>query len=205
MNTQTFQKVISWIFHPLLAPIVACLMIFQTGHYLQFVQPELLKAIFVVVSAISLLLPLLLIPLFYFQGTFPDFSFKKRKHRLLLLTIVLITYSTGVFLMNVYRFPPIITHMFLAYTIGVFVVLIMQFIAKISMHTAAWGAILGLCLYLSMSFLLDLRIMFAVIILISGVVATSRMKIRKREPIEIYSAFLIGFTCMFCGMVLLNQ
>ena len=204
MKKHMTARISSLIFHPLLVPSLSCLLILQSGHYLQYVENQLLKAILIVVSTISFFIPLLLIPLFYFQGSLPDLSFKKKKHRILLLTLLFITYSAGIFLMRHYGFPRIITNMFTAYTVGILILTLLQLMLKLSMHTAAWGAITGLCLFININYGQDLRLFFIILIIISGIVGTSRLKVKERKPAEIYWSFLLGCISMLGGMFLLH-
>jgi len=59
------------------------------------------------------------------------------------------------------------------------------------------GGMTGIFLGLSLNLLLEIPYLIISIFFISGLVGFSRLKLKHHNAIEVYSAYLIGFTVMF--------
>jgi len=192
MKSEKLLKFITYLFHPLLIPLLASLLIFYSGHYLQFIDTKIIRLILLIIITLSIILPSLIIPLFYFQAIIPSLKLKTKKSRIIALSITLSTYVLGLFLMQRYGFPIIITKLFYALIINLILLTAAQFFIKLNFHAAAWGSMLGLSIFLSVFFGLELRGFFIIILLISGLTGSALLALNTSKPKTLYPAYLLG-------------
>lgn len=90
---------------------------------------------------------------------------------------------------------------FRALLLGICILMIVSIIAaikwKIAEHTLALGGLWGTLLALNFKFGMNLIWLVVVVILVSGVVGTSRIYLEKDSPCRVYSSYLTGMVCMF--------
>ncbi len=203
MTTAKILKPITWLFHPLLIPLLASLLVFSSGHYLQFIDTKIIKLILLIVFTLSIVLPVLVIPLFYLQSIIPELKMGTKKSRIIALTITLTSYILGLFLMQRYGFPIIIIKLFYALSLNLALLIVAQFFTKLNFHAVGWGSMIGLTLFLSIFFGLELRLVFAIILLISGIVGSIMLILKTCNPKELYPAYLLGIFGMMISMFVL--
>lgn len=80
------------------------------------------------------------------------------------------------------------------------VVLIVNFITKISAHATSLGAWFGLLVVLSQQLGIDMRLFLSVAIGISGVVLSARLALKAHTHAQLYSGFIVGATIMWLIM-----
>jgi hypothetical protein len=74
---------------------------------------------------------------------------------------------------------------------------------KISEHTLALGGLWGTLLALNFKFGMNILWILIGVILISGVVGSSRIYLEKNSPHQVYWGFLMGMMCMFLLIVII--
>jgi len=200
MNRSKILKPITWIFHPLLIPILASFIIFSSGHYLQFIDTKIIRLILLIVFTLSIVLPALVIPLFYLQAIIPNLKMQTKKSRIITLTIILSTYLIALLLMQRYGFPIIIINLFYALSINLILLIAAQFFIKLNFHAASWGSMLGLIIFLSVFFGLEMRGLLIITFLINGIVGTSLLILKTCNPKELYPAYLLGLFGMMISL-----
>ncbi|MDA3910873.1 MAG: hypothetical protein PF448_05915 [Bacteroidales bacterium] len=200
MNSAKILKPITWLFHPLLIPMLASLLIFSSGHYLQFIDTQIIRLILLIVFTLSIVLPALIIPLFYLQAIIPDLKMQTKKSRIIALTITLSAYVLGLILMQRYAFPIIIINLFYALILNLILLIAAQFFIKLNFHAAAWGSIIGLIIFLSVFFGLEMRGLLTITLLISGITGSILLILKTCKPKELYPAYLLGIFGMMISM-----
>ena len=137
----------SILLHPLLMPTTGIAIILFSGSYLSNFPPAAKKLLIMLFSSGTLLLPLLMIPIFYMRGIVTDLQMHEKKQRIAPLAITLIFYLLTFFLflrVPVYRFM----HSFmLGSVLLVFITLIINYRWKISIHMVGLG---GICAFILM-------------------------------------------------------
>ena len=68
---------------------------------------------------------------------------------------------------------------------------------KISMHMTAIGGLCGFLLVWGMNYQGDVRNAFILFLLLSGILATSRLYLKKHTPLQVYLGFLFGLFFVF--------
>lgn len=191
--------VFSYVLHPLFVPLyVICFLVYI--HPLAFVgfsSSEKIKTIFIV--ALNLVFfPLFSVLLLKALGFIESIFLRTQKDRIIPYI------ACGIFFFWAYtvfkeqhRYPAILN----IYALGIFlssaIALITNIYLKVSMHAIGMGGWLALFLLMSYNDGMMMSWPLALVILLTGIVSTSRMIINAHRPKEIYIGLLIGVVSQF--------
>ena len=203
-------KLISLLFHPLFVVTYLLLILFTVNPYLFSVQDAKGKGLVLIsVMFLSVLFPLVIIIMLRFLGFIKSLELEDRMERIGPLI------GTGLFYLwlyiNIYQNPAIpkaFSLLVLGSTIGLFMAFFMNNFTKVSLHAVGMGgfvtAILLIRFLFSYDFFIvhlgiigsykvhpDLLVYF--IILLAGVVGTSRLYLQVHNRSQVMGGFLIGF------------
>lgn len=183
-------KILSYVLHPIFIPLYTTILYINI--FKQVLSSELSKYLLSLIIIGTLVLPLLTIFLLIKTKLINSIFLETQKERItpLLLTGLYI-YITARLLMTGNLNSPLNS-----YLIGIVVtlswVLIFSRRMKVSLHTAAISSALGFLIYLSNIFLIDLHPLIIIIIIILGIVSTSRIKLEAHTHKEIAIGILFG-------------
>lgn len=194
---RTFLKIISYVFQPLLMPLYGIIILLQTpdfGFYSSWYH------IIAIVGTILFtgILPALPIFLMMRKGEIRDLFISKREERTMPYLFSMLAYVFWVlFLWRTLDFQPNL----LIYAIGCVVAIIaMTFINlkwKISAHLTGIGGlaggIFGVCYQMSINPVW----LFVAVIIVSGLVAVSRLYLKAHTLGQVIAGYLLGFILVF--------
>lgn len=189
---------ISWLFHPLLMPVYAMIMllVFQGISY-QMIPLNLKLLLLGMVFIASVLVPLGLIYLLYKLGLISSLYMNTREERLFPLLVIAIFYYVTYYLLKGIPLS-LIYHMYmLGGTLLAIVLMAINFFRKVSLHAAGMGALTGLTAGTAFHDGANLGLPIAVLLLLSGVVASARIKLNAHQPSEVYLGWVTGALIMF--------
>ena len=199
-----FYKTISYLFHPILFPIIGTILyfIFLPRHINSRVERSLILTVFIT----TYLLPMLFVYLLKKMEMIESYEMEtteERKFPLLFLTIL--SYLLGILL---YR-----THMVEELSIFYFgmtlTLLISYFLLyihfKISLHAIGIGGLIGFLGVLSYTYELNLIIILALFFIIAGAILTSRLKLKAHESKEVYFGFILGLFAQIIAYTIYNS
>ena len=134
-----------------------------------------------------------------------DIKMESTKERIYPYILTVLSYiSTYIILI---KFPakipsPVSAFMLIA-AVSVIVVLLINFKTKISAHTMGIGSFFGygLAFFYLMNLNVYLYLLFLLIIV--GLVATSRLFLNEHKPLQVYLGIFIGFIIGFSGILIL--
>jgi hypothetical protein len=198
----TVAKVISWVFHPLFIPLYGLLIIFAAPTLFWYLPFKVKKILFLVLMINNVLIPLSLIPFLRYRKLIGSWQIEKRKERIIPLIAVLTLYSITTFIMIGLPIPVFVKAYFISTALLVLIVLVINFWWKISLHSVGAGALLGIVVTLSLRMSVSLTWFLIPAVLISGLVLTSRLKLNKNSPVQVYIGFLTGLTEMSLFLLL---
>jgi len=197
-----FAKILSYIFHPVFLPLYCLLLLLNIKSYFTFeliFKAKLLLILFVSVSTIFF--PLVMIFLMKKQGLIKSYQMNNRQERIYPYIIVVIFYFLTYNLFRQMQLPDIFLLYMLGATLLLLIVIIINIWWKISTHMVGIGGVLGLVAALMIKLSLNLIFLFAVIILLAGLIGFARLKLNSHKPLEIYAGLLAGIFIMlgiFC-------
>lgn len=198
-------RAIAWLFsvlfHPLFIPVIvfAYLAYIQPGYFLGISSGDKLKAM-ASVALNTIFFPVVTILLLKALGFIRSVFLNDRKERIIPYVAANIYYF-WIFLVfkNQPDIPVIATAFMLAVFLSSSLGLVLNAFYKISMHALGMGSFLGFLLSLILTgspYVIFLP--FMMVVLITGLVCTSRLILSNHTPFDIYSGLFAG---MICAMV----
>lgn len=183
---------ISYLAHPLLIPMLGVLLISKSGTYAAEIDQNLIQFIYLSVFILTFMLPLGLIPLFYYSGLVKNIQFTERRERLTPLYITLVLYLSAYYVMRKIPMSQIYQSFLFAASLSILLILIICYFWKISAHMVGWGGLTGLILSLSFKYNIDLFMLLIAGILCSGCIGYARLRLDAHSPSQVYCGFLLG-------------
>lgn len=194
-------KTISVIFHPLLMPILGVFFLFNSNTYLSFLVLGAQIPIYTIVAISTLLLPLLSLPILIYGKYIQNIYLKNNNERVLPLVLTSIFFFLGYYIIAKITNQHFIFNSIKVFMIASLISLIFTTLItmkwKISAHMVGVGGILGLLIGLSMEYNVDLILYVLLMIMVSGLVAFSRLKLNAHNPSQVYFGYLLGFVVVF--------
>lgn len=188
-------RIASFLFHPLLIPTLGFLLLFNSGFYFTMLPWSVKEFMLLVVFLSTCVLPALSIGLLAFSPKF-DLRMEKNTDRILPLIFSSIFYYIGYLILQRLPIYPVYNFFLIASILVQIALLFISLGWKISTHSAAIGGLLGG--FFALSFRLEENpvMMLIILILIAGIVGTSRLILQKHTSWQVYSGFLLGFLIM---------
>ncbi len=192
---------ISILFHPLLMVTYGVLLAL---HFTYLEMYPLRMKVFVALGALlsTAVIPGLFILLMIRTGMAADAELTERKER----TIPYMVLVTSILLCIYYQFKMHMPFWLLAVLIGVVVALLLMLCInlfwKISAHAVGIGGLLGAVMGIARLHLSNPYWAFIGLIVIAGLVCTSRIYLKKHTPSQVYAGTGLGFICTFTACLL---
>ena len=188
-------RVTSSLFHPLLIPTLGFLLLFNSGFYFAILPWNVKKFILLVVFLSTCVLPALSIFLLSLNSKF-DVNMEKSTDRVLPIMFSTIFYYTGYLVLQKVPIFPIYKFFIVASILVQIALLIVSLKWKISAHSAAIGGLVGGFFGLSFRLQENPVIILVSLVIIAGMVGSSRLILGKHTNAQIYAGFLVGLTIM---------
>lgn len=194
-------RITSIIFHPLLIPTIGFLLLFSSGFYFAVIPWNLKRFILLVVFLSTCLIPLISIGLLSVSSRF-DLKMEKGTDRVLPLIFSSISFYLGYLILGQIKSFPVFQVFLVASILVQTALAIISLQWKISAHSAAIGGLVGSFLALAIRLQENPVLILIVLILISGLVCTSRLILQKHTSAQVYSGFLLGVFIMGLSILL---
>lgn len=192
---------ISLVFTPFYLPLMGLLALFFFTYLSMFHWGYKLH-ILMLVWLFTCMLPTTLIRLYRHYKGWPLLRLMRREERMVPYAISIICYVLCLYIMNLQHVSHIITSIVIAGLIIQILCAIINHWWKISTHTAAIGGTIGAIVAFSLLFGFSPLWWLCFLILLAGVLGTSRMLLRIHTLGEIVGGFLIGVVAGFVGVVI---
>jgi hypothetical protein len=192
----SIAKIVSVIFHPLFMPLYGMLIIFTAPTLFWYIPFQVKKILLLVVLINNILIPVSLMPFFRYRNLISSWVIENRKERIVPLLSVAFFYSITSVIMFRLQIPMfvkayIFSTAFLAITVS-----IINFWWKISLHSVGAGALSGIVIVLSFKMMVPLAGFLIPVIIIGGLVLSSRLKLNSHNGPQVYVGFLTGLAGM---------
>jgi len=115
-----------------------------------------------------------------------------QQERVLPMIIITAAFYTTYYLLKQTSESGIMALFMIGATMLVLIALIINYITKISLHLTAWGGVFGTFLGMAIIFHFNLTMLLYIIILVTGIVGTARLKLNAHTPVQVYSGFFLG-------------
>ena len=190
-------KLISYIFHPLLMPTYAFILLFSQKAYFAMIIPISARwRLLLIVFIITFVLPLMLVLLLKSLKRIKSLQMYERKER----TLPYIITAWFVFILYLVLNNTQLSPIFKYFTLGATILIVFAFLVnlkwKISMHMIAAGGMLGMILGLTLLSIITNPIYLIAAILISGLIGFARLKLNAHTQAQVYAGLLSGVGIM---------
>lgn len=187
-----FQKFISTVLHPIVIPSLGVLIyfIFVSQSISQKQQILLLALVF----GITYVIPVFTLIILKSLGIIRDSQLATiRERRMPILLMMLLFYLLGNTLVNI-NFLRDLGLLFYGTSASLlFVYLLFAFQIKTSLHLLSMGTVVGFFLIITNIYSLHLMPIIMVFILLSGLLASSRLYLNAHNSNEVFIGFSLGF------------
>ena len=198
-------KIISVVFHPLLMPVYGLAIIFSAPTLFGYLPFNVKRLLILIILVNNVLLPLSLLPFFIHRNIISSWTIIERKERNIPLIMSTLLYCTTTFI--IFRFPiPVFLKSFIfGASILSLIVTVINFWWKISLHSVGAGALISLVLILSLKMLTPLEWYLIPVVIITGLVLSSRLKLNLHTPAQVWIGLFTGFFGLSLFMMLFQQ
>lgn len=197
-----WHKFISTILHPIVMPTIGILLyfIFTPINLNKQQQFTILGIVFVSTYIVPLLLLVFLKAIGYIKS-YQVFSIKERKVPLFFMIALLFFLAELFQKLNIIKD---LSYLFYGIVLGLTFTYFLFFTKlKSSLHLLSMGGAVGYFLIFQEIHNINILPVIIVFIILSGLLATSRLYLKAHSPKEVYTGFFLGFTSQFVVYFLL--
>ena len=190
-------RLISVLFHPLLMPTYAAILLFNIPSHFNFVLPlnyQYLVPAFV--FATTFMISALFMLIYLKMGLVKSLEMNDRKERILPLITMAGIYYLTYYLLKQGPVPTLFNFFMLGATLLVLISLLVNYLTKISIHMVAMGGIFGTFAGLAIAFHYDLWFTLFMLALAAGLTGFARLKLKAHTETQVYVGFGLGVAVM---------
>lgn len=189
-------NIISVVFHPLL--MVTYGMLLALNYTYLAIYPSTMKLYLAVGSLLcTAIIPGLLVMLMVKSGAAGDLELTDRRERVVPFLIFITSNMLCLFYLFKMQMPFWLLSMFIGVCVALFIALFINFTWKISVHGIGIGGLLGAVMAAARTQMINPFWFFIFIVVVGGLVCTSRIILKKHTLMQVLSGFGLGFICTF--------
>ncbi|RHJ81005.1 hypothetical protein [Parabacteroides sp. AM08-6] len=195
------SNIVSGMFHPLLmvtyGVILALMFTYLT------IYPPAMKLLLIGGAFLSTaVIPGLFIYMMVRSGAAGDLELSDRKERVVPYLILITSILVCVFYMYKMMLPFWLLSLLVGASVALLLAMLINFYWKISAHMLGVGGLLGGIMGISRIHLMNPYWTFIIVIVIAGLVGTSRIFLKRHTSMQVYAGFCLGFICTFVSSFL---
>lgn len=190
-------KLLSYLFHPLFAPLYAAILIFNLPLYLNYKYgPSYFFYIYIIIIMNLIAAPLLISLYLKKVKMIESLQMPKIQERQIPFLISAIFYAFTYYLLSRINFPEAYLVLFGASALAVILLFLLSLLRiKASAHLTALGGICGMLVVVSVLLAVDLSNWLIFLLFITGIVGAARLSLSAHTIWEVFLGFVIGFGC----------
>ncbi len=195
-------RIISMVFTPFYLPLVGLMALFLFS-YMGLMPWGYKLQVLTLVYLFTILLPSLLIHLYRRHHRLTLIELGPKEARIVPYIISILCYFFCIYLMDLMHIPHFMSSILSA---ALFIQVICALINvwwKISTHMAAIGGVAGALFVFGELFGFNPVWWLCVVMILAGMLGTSRMILRQHTLLQIVAGFLVGVTCSVIGLIYL--
>lgn len=184
----------STILHPIVVPTLGVfLYLFLVPNDLVSYQKYVLLGIVFIITYIIPVISLLLLRGMGLIKDFQVFSIRERRIPVIIMTILFYFLGNAVIRLAAVRDLGIL---FYGTSLSLLVIYaLFLFKIKSSLHLVSLGSAIGFFIWLSSEYSMSFLPVIMILILLSGLLGSSRLHLEAHKPLEVYTGFFIGVIC----------
>ena len=189
-------KIVSAVFHPVLVPTLGFILLFTSGFYNSMLTVDAKRFILLVIFFSTSTLPMLSVAILALNSKF-DFLMPNSRDRIIPLMFTSVFYYIGFMLLGRIHFLPVFKLFMIASVLLIIVLLLISFKWKISVHMAAIGAVTATFFALSFRGGVNPMTAIVIVVIVSGLIGTSRLVLNKNNLLQVAAGYILGFTILY--------
>lgn len=191
-----FSKFISVFFHPINFPIIGALIYFLfRPKYIFKPQEYIILSVILVGTYIFPIIFLFILKRYRMIHSYHMVSIEERKFPTLLFTSISLIIGNWLLKATV---VDLLAMLFFGYALAFLISYVfLYFKQKISLHTAAIGGLIGFLIYFSYYYKINLVLIIAFFFILSGLIASSRLRLKAHTSQEVFLGFFTGLLSQF--------
>jgi len=193
-NIILISRVVSMMFTPFYLPLVGLAALFFFS-YLNTFPLYYILMVMGIVWLFTVLMPTMLIHLYRRYHGWTPIQLGVRERRMVPYVISILCYFTCFYIMSLSRTPHTITSILIAALAVQMLCAMTNVWWKVSTHSAAIGGVAGGLLSFSLIFNFNPVWWLCLVILLGGMVGTSRMILRQHTLPQVVVGFFVGLLC----------
>lgn len=194
-------KVLSVLFTPFYLPILGLLILFIFS-YLSLLPLTYKLFLLLMFYLFTVFLPTALIRFYRRYQGWTLIELGSRERRAIPYVISIFSYLLCYYIMAATHVPHFMGSILIAALVIQVACAIINFFIKISTHTAAIGGVTGALLAFSVIFSFNPVWWLCIVLLLAGMVGTSRMILRQHSLRQVVLGYLAGVACSFVSVLL---
>ena len=196
-----FSTIQSTLFHPLLM-VTYGITFALMGTFLALYPLRMKLLIWGSAFLSTAVLPGLFIYLLTRTGAASDLELTKRKERALPYLIVISSVALCLYFLYRMMMPFWLIAILMGICVALLIALCINFFWKISAHMIGIGGLLGGLMGVARIHLINPYLLFIAVLLIAGLLGTSRIFLKRHTPLQVYAGFSLGFMCTFVASMM---
>lgn len=189
-------KFFSFIFNPFIIPILGFLILFYNMPSTEFFSARMRNILSAIVFISSFAMPIVFIMLL---SALSKINRNMMHHSDRIFPYIFSAFSVFMGARLLSQLP--IPNIFSVYMTGAGITLIVLFLVttkwKISGHASGMGGLLGLLLATAFKYNVNLTVYIILAILISGIIGSSRIYLKKHTPAQVYNGYACSMAILF--------
>jgi hypothetical protein len=189
-------KFLSFLFHPLLLPTYATIIIVMANPYWFGSYKQGQFALLSIVTLLTFFFPVITVLLMKALDFVDDIYLRDQKQRFMPFIAIMVYYIWAFMVLRSQQLPTLILWMMLGSCMAVVFAFIANIVMKISLHALGMGCLVAViikCVMISYSNMIPLMLF---IIFMAGIIGSVRLYLKEHEPQEIFMGYLVGFIGM---------
>ncbi len=199
------MKFVSVIFHPLLiATHLTALILYTAPELLSRIQPQIHLQFLLIIFLITGVMPAFSIFLLRTFKYISDLELEKRNERVTPFIFILFYYGVACYLFKEkLEMDFLFNTVMISVTLLIFMLLLITFKFKISIHSAAIWSAVGYLTAMLITQGLTLNWVYYGLVFCAGLTSSSRLFLGYHSPTEVWSGAFLGFGYSFLVLLLL--
>jgi membrane-associated phospholipid phosphatase len=194
---------VSVVFQPIFVPLYSLIILFNADTYITYaVQPEVKKFIYLITILNTVILPIGVFYYFYRAKLIETIHMHTAKERSLPFLTTIVFHLSTFYLFSKAPMPSLFPHLVLGAAISVATAFVINLKWKVSIHMLGMGGIVGTIIGLILRYQIDAIQLVMTLVLLSGIVGYSRLRLDAHTPLQVYVGFILG-TLILTGSVIL--
>jgi hypothetical protein len=190
MLEQKFARFISYAFHPIFIPTLGVLIIINSSTF--SIPLNIQMMIFGLMVSSTVVFPLLILFIYNRSNFIAAMQMTEKNERHLPYLIMLVTYIIIYLLFLQVSLPEVFHRYLFGNIIICLAAVLINLRYKISIHMLAVGGLTGVMIGISFRLMINLNFIIFLLILLSGIIGFSRLKLNAHKPMEVYSGYLVS-------------